>query len=487
MDMLLLIGSVLGVLGFTTLIAFMLRRVVPTNEVHIVQSARKTTSYGKDTGNGNTYYEWPSFLPLIGVTKTKFPTSVFDLDLEAYEAYDKGRLPFIVDVKAFFRITDSNVAAQRVANFQELHNQLKAIVQGAVRVILASNDIETILQGRSTFGEQFTKEVTEQLAHWGVGTVKNIELMDIRDSQGSAVIKNIMEKKKSQIEMESRTEVAKNKQIAQMAEIEAQKEVDLQAQSAKQAVGLRTVEAEKEVQLQRENAAQSVKEQAKLTKEKEMAIARVEQTRKAEIEKEVQIVRAEQAKQTTLIEAEAKKKSAITLAEAEKEQVTLVSEGQLEAKKRESEGITLEGTARANAEKAMQLAPVEAQITLAKEIGSNESYQKYLITIRRVEADQAVGIAQAAALQKADVKVISNTGSPTNGVKSVMDLFSSQGGTALGSALEALSQTEAGSALLGKLTGSEEKASTSNSAAKPSSNGKALSNGSNGTANGLHK
>lgn len=477
METMFLLGLGSAVVGVAILIAFMLRRVVPTNEVHIVQSARKTTSYGKDTGNGNTYYEWPSFLPLVGVTKTKFPTSVFDLDLEAYEAYDKGRLPFVVDVKAFFRITDSNVAAQRVANFTELHNQLKAIVQGAVRVILASNEIETILQGRSAFGEQFTKEVAEQLTHWGVGTVKNIELMDIRDSHNSAVIKNIMEKKKSLIEMESRTEVAKNKQVAAVAEIEAQKEVDLQAQVAKQAVGLRTVEAEKEVQLQRETAAQSVKEQAKLTKEKEMAVLRVEQTRKAEIDKEVQIVKAQQQKETVLIDAEAKKRSAITLAEAQKEQTTLVSEGQLEAKKRESEGITLEGTARANAEKAMQLAPVEAQITLAKEIGSNESYQKYLITIRRVEADQAVGIAQASALSKADVKVISNTGNPTEGLKNTMELFSSKGGTALGSALEALAQTETGSALLGKITGSEEKASSKSS--------KSL--GSNGSSNGLHK
>jgi len=32
-----------------------LRRVVATNEVHIVQTAGKATSYGKDTVNGNSY------------------------------------------------------------------------------------------------------------------------------------------------------------------------------------------------------------------------------------------------------------------------------------------------------------------------------------------------------------------------------------------------------------------------------------------------
>lgn len=437
----------------TGFVALFLRRVVPTNEVHIVQSSNKTTSYGKDTGNGNTYYQWPSWLPVLGVTKVVLPVSVFDLDLESYEAYDQGRLPFVVDVKAFFRIDNSNLAAQRVASFTELHEQLKAIVQGAVRVILASNDIETILQGRATFGEQFTKEVTEQLANWGVCTVKNIELMDIRDSQNSNVIKNIMEKKKSLIEMESRTEVAKNKQAASIAEIEAQKEIDLKSQMAKQDVGLRTTIAEREVALAQQQKFQAVSEQAKVSKEKEMSILEVESVRKSEIAKKTALIKAEQDKSVQVLAAEA----------------------QLETKKREADGITAEGTAKAEAEKAMQLAPVQAQITLAKEIGANKEYQEYLVTVRKVEAAQAVGIEQAKALSNADVKVISNTGSPTEGLTNVMDLFSSKGGTQVGAMLEALSNTDQGKAILNKFVPSETIVPTSvvsQNATKSSLNGK---------------
>ena len=47
-------------------IPLLFRRVVATNEVHIVQTAGKTTSYGKDTANGNSYYEFPSWVPVIG-------------------------------------------------------------------------------------------------------------------------------------------------------------------------------------------------------------------------------------------------------------------------------------------------------------------------------------------------------------------------------------------------------------------------------------
>lgn len=467
----LLLAGGFGFLTIGFLVLTTLRRVVPTNEVHIIQSSKKTTSYGKDTGNGNTYYQWPTSLPFLGVTKTIMPTSVFDFKVDNYEAYDKGRLPFEVDVMAFFRVDDSNVAAQRVANFTQLKEQLTGIVKGAVRSVLASADIESILESRSTFGDAFTKEVEPQLKNWGVAAVKNLELMDIRDLGDNQVIHNIMAKKKSHIEMESRTEVAKNHKLAEIAEIEAKREVDIQAQQAAQAVGLRTVESKQQVALSQQSMNQLLKDQEKTTKEKEMAVTKVEQVRKAEIERDVQITKAEQDSRSAIIAAEAKKNTSVLLAE-----------GNLELKRREAEGISLEGNARADAEKAMQLAPVQAQITLAKEIGSNDSYQKYLITIRRVEADQAVGIAQAEALTKADVKIISNTGTPTAGVSKVMDLFSSKGGTELGGMLEGLAQTSTGKELLNKFLGGESEVSTptltapvstsTNGSGKPLSNGK---------------
>jgi flotillin len=447
-----------SLLTLTNLVATTLRRVVPTNEVHIVQSSKKTTSFGNATSHGNTYYQWPTSLPVIGVTVTKMPISNFDIDLKGYEAYDEGRLPFVVDVKAFFRIADSNVAAQRVANFEELLNQLTAVVQGAVRTVLASHSLEEIMQGRGKFGDAFTGEVREQLKSWGVEAVKNIELMDIKDSSSSKVIHNIMDKKKSQIEAESRIAVAKNHRDAEIAEIEAKRETDLQAQQAEQQVGLRSVEAKQQVALSQQTMTQLVKEQEKTTKEKEMNVLKVQQVRTAEIEKEVRLVKASQDAQAQIIVAEGQKSTTV-----------LAAEGQLESKRREAEAISLEGTAKADAEKAMQLAPVQAQITLAKEIGGNAEYQKYLITIEQIKANKDVGVAQAQALSSADVKVISNTGNPTAGLKNVMDLFSSKGGTELGGMLEGLAQTPAGQALISKVVGAPE---STNGSGKPLANGK---------------
>ena len=436
--------AVMGVLALVGLglVAWIisLRRVVSTNEVHIIQSSTKTVSFGKDQEAGNTYYEWPSWIPRIGIQVIKLPVSVFSLRLKDYEAYDSGRLPFVLDLEAFFRIENSNIAAQRVSHFQELNGQLTSILQGAARTILASKNIEEIMQGRSEFGIAFTGEVNEQLKAWGVTTVKNIELMDIRDSRGSQVIQNIMEKKKSEIERESRVVVAENKRAAENAEIDADREVEVNRQLAQQQVGIRTAEKEKEVGIANEKAKQEITEQQKVTTEKAMEVARVEQVKAAEITKDVNIVRAEEQKQTEIVKAE-----------GEKQRTVLVAEGQLESERRNAEAILVKGQSVAEAEKLLQLAPVEAQIVLAKEIGENQSYQQYLITIRQVEASQAVGVEQAKALEKADIKVIANNGNASSGLSGIGDLLSSGGGINVGAMLEGLAQTSAGKAVLDKI------------------------------------
>ena len=448
------LAIIIGAIVLIGFLALMFRRVVATNEVHIIQSAKNTISYGKDTGNGNTYYEWPSWIPIFGVTKIILPVSVFDINLNSYEAYDKGRVPFIVDITAFFRIKDSNVAAQRVANFEELIEQLRAIIQGSVRTILSSHEIEDIMHSRSTFGDSFTKEVREQLAAWGVEAVKNLELMDIRDSKESNVIKNIMEKKKSLIEMQSRVEVAENLKNAEIAEINAKQATSIQEQTAKQVVGLKTVEAQREVDISAQKASQLVKEQEKITKEKEMEVIKVADTKRAEITKDVNVLKAEESKQTAIINAEGEKQKEILRSEALLESKKREAEALLEMKSKAAKGIELEGAAKAESEKLMQMAPVDAQINLAKEIGENQGYQNYLIAIREIEAHQAIGIEQAKALMQAEIKIIANAGNGkvSEGLKSVSEIFSAKGGTEIGAMLEGIAQSDFGKNLLNKFS-----------------------------------
>jgi flotillin len=327
-ETLVMVGSGVVAALIVVIVLAYLRRVVDPNQVHIVQSAKATTSYGISTPNGNVYYSIPAWVPKWGITTVILPVSNFDLSLNNYDAYDQDRVPLVADVAAFFRIEDTNVAAQRVSSIAELEGQLKLIVQGAIRTILASHTIDQIMMERDTFGDSFTKAVAPELQGWGVIPVKNLELMDIRDSADSQVIQNIMAKKKSQIEMESRVEVAGNHKQAEQAEIEARKEVDLAAIDAKQLVDVRDIDAKQKVDQQgieanrvvdlqdveakrlvgeatadtertvgmaNEKSKQDVAEAAAVTAEKDMSVKRVNTVRDAEITRDQAAIDLEEA------------------------------------------------------------------------------------------------------------------------------------------------------------------------------------------------
>lgn len=132
--------------------------------------------------------------------------------------------------------------------------------------------------------------------------------MDIRDSSGSDVISNIMAKKKSEIEMDSRQTVAENKKKANIAEIEAERQTDLSEQEAQEQVGKRTAEKDKTVGISIQKAQQDIKTEAKITAEKDMAVKKVNDVKTAEILKEVTVVAAQQDKEKLLIDSEATKK-----------------------------------------------------------------------------------------------------------------------------------------------------------------------------------
>jgi flotillin len=484
-----------------------LRRIVPADMVHVVQTGKKTTSYGKNSNNGNVYYQWPKWLPVLGVEVKDLPVSNFDMPLNNYEAYDKDRVPFVVDIRTFFRISDTNQAAEKIASTEELRKHLEAVVQGAVRNIMAKAKLEDIMEERSVYGQQFTDEVKDQLQEWGVVAVKNIELMDIRDSKESNVIENIMAKKKSEIEKDSRITVAINKKLAQEAEIAAEREIEVKQAEKEKIVGEKHAEKEQMIGIAVEKSKQQIALEAEETAKKELAVEKVRQITNAAITQEKQTIDAETVKKTTIIKADQDKEKMRIDAEAQKEkikidadaikyQIEIKAEAEKQAKQidadaikyqietkaeadknakekeaaaiktlkeAEAQGIKAVGTANADAEKQMQLARVTAEITLAEKIGNNEGYQGYLVNLEvvkqqaNVAVEQAkynaeVGKAQAENLNRADIKIITNTtdGNVGGGVSKVMDLFSPQGGTALSGMMEAFAQTDVGKSVLGK-------------------------------------
>ena len=444
-----------------------LRRIVPTNVVHIVQRGKKTVSYGVGK-TSNVYYEFPIWFPIIGVETRELPVSNFDIDLNAYSAYDQDRVPFVVDVKAFFHIADTNVAAEKVNSFPELKTQLEYIVQGAVRSILAKSKLEEIMEERSIFGQKFTDAVADDLSNWGVSHIKSIELMDVRDEKGSQVIQQIMDKKMSAIAMESRVEVAANRRDAQKAELDAQKEIDVRAADtqreageahakSKQAIGVADANSDKVSGIARQSAISDIAKAEKITAEEKMKVIEVEQVRQAEIDKKKEIINADLEKRQVEINAEAQAFNVEKAAQAALSARRNEAEGVREIGNAEAAVTLAKGTSAAESKKLDQLAGVTAETTLAEKVGENEGYQNYLIRRDEVEANKIVGIAQQEALGKslssADLKVLVNSGDVNTGINGIADLLSSKGGSQLNGVLEALKHTDEGQKILGMIKG----------------------------------
>lgn len=458
---------------------FKLRRIVPTNMVHIVQRGKHTVSYGKSHAEGNVYYEFPKWMPILGIIVRELPVSNFDIDINDYVAYDKDRLPFMLHVKAFFHISDTNKAAEKVESYAELKAQLDNVVKGAIRSILANETLHKIMEERAIFGKQFTESVNEDLKQWGVEAVKNIELMDIKDDKtsNSNVIGQIMDMRKSSIAMESRTEIAKNNKLAEQAELTAKKEVavttaetgrvsgEAQAKS-QQAIGIAQAESDKMSGIAKQQAISEIANAEKASAEKKMDVLRTTLVRKAEIDKETSIIDANRDRETMIINADSTKQQIEIGANAEKFKIQTDADAKLFSQNKEAEGvksigianaeiIKAKGISEAEAKKAMELAGVTAQTTLAKEIGENEKYQAYMIEIKKVEVNQIIGVAQAENLAKAmngaDLKLLVNSGDVHSGIGKFADLFTSKGGSQINGLIEGLKQTDEGRGILSLL------------------------------------
>ena len=136
--------------GLILAIPLLFRRVVEPNEVHIVQSSRGSLAYGlKDSTEGNAYYEWPHWIPKFGVRVVDLSLAVFDLSEEEYEAYDEGKVPFVVDVvggshalSITAELRAAGIPSDRGFDNRSMKAQMKLANRSDARVALIVGDDE---------------------------------------------------------------------------------------------------------------------------------------------------------------------------------------------------------------------------------------------------------------------------------------------------------------------------------------------------------
>lgn len=434
----------------------LLRKVVPTNEVHVVQKWKKSIPYWRWSNSGNVYLAWPSWVPVFWVSVTKLPLSIFDLQLSNYKAYDIWKVPFQVDITAFFEIKNPELAAQKVLTITELTNQLNETLKWVVRKILASKDIVEIMESRAEIKNEFYNEVFEAVKAWWVD-LKNVEFMDIRDWDWSEVVTNIMLKKRSLIEAESREEVAINKRNAEIAEEKARAEAraaaeqaksnaDIIESDAKREADLKKIENEKLtrnqeiekdriLEIQKEEAKQKIYIAEKETKANELAVKQLEEEKNAEIAKNIELIKADEQKQKTIIDTEAEKTKIELQAQADKTKVEL----EAEAEKNKIESIWL---AKAKEIDYIWSAQAKNKEEMAKALNMFTSAAfDYMKKELDIQVAEKVDLEKAKALWRADVKVISTWKDWWEWINSFMDLFSAKGWTSIWAMIEAAKNT----------------------------------------------
>jgi len=184
---------VLIFLGMCTLIGYImsLRKVVPTNEVHIVQSRNKTVAYGKNTKIGNVYWKVPPFVPYWGVTVTKLPSTILNISFSNFTVRDSNMIPFIIEMRAYAVIEDYVLAATRIFTMNELKEHLTGVLQSHVRKIFAERTLKDILERRIDLGATITEACVEEFKLWGTAPLGQIEINSIGDYKEYNIISSI--------------------------------------------------------------------------------------------------------------------------------------------------------------------------------------------------------------------------------------------------------------------------------------------------------
>ena len=280
---------------------------------------------------------------------------------------------------------------------QELELEAKEVLEGHLRSILSTMDVEDIYKNREQFSQEVNKQASTDLAVMGLKIV-SFTIREIFDENGymdalgkpqieavkrDATIQTAMRQK------ESRIEAAKAEKEAREAEIqrdtliaEAEKDKILKMQAYKKEQEQARAETDQAYNLQTAIANQKVKEE-------EMKIQIIERQKQIELE-EKEIARREKQ-----YDAEVKKK-----ADADRYAMEQKAEADKnrEMRQAEAEKYKIEAQAQANAEQVRAQGLAKAEIEKAQGLAQAEA-EKAKGT---AEADiiRAKGLAEAEAKQK---------------------------------------------------------------------------------------
>lgn len=358
-------------------------KVIGSNEAHVVVimgSGRRIYS-PVPSSNGEVKAKTAYFFIPFLMKRYIMPLTNVKLDIQDIELNDNLMAPFECDVATWLHIADPVKAAERLdftTNvFQGLHQDLVPIVQAIARAAAMKQEILDILRDRKTFATGVSTEVDVVLKEWGVELV-NLEVNDIRDTDGSSIITNYESIRKAQVQSVARIEIATR-----------DREAVEQEQDNKQKAAVATATAERTFTL-----AQTEKDAAigiaLQQKDQSIAVA----------EKETNATKVEAFRVAQVGSADVKRQATITEAEGAGEAIRITGEKQAAV-------VALTGKATAEAIEAKGLAEAKAKDAMAEALKKFNDAGISLEQIRaNVEIQKAFAVAYEAIASNAEIKVV---------------------------------------------------------------------------------
>lgn len=369
---------------FAAVFFFSTYTVIGSNEAHVVVFMGRGRSIKSPVASngvdGKTSYFYIPFL----MKRYIMPLTNVKLDIQDIHLNDLEMAPFECDVVSWLRIKDPVIAAERLdftreSVFESLHEDLKAIVQAIARAASMKQEILEIMRDRASFSLGVSTEVDVVMKSWGVELV-NLEVNDIRDEEGSAIIANYESMRKAAIQSKARIEVAARNREAVEAEQENRQKSEIATANSEKEFGSKQIE-----------------------RDTILGIATQEQLQRvAEAEKATNAVQIEASRVTLVGQATNAKQAAIATAEGEGEAIRIKGE-------KEAAVVKLKGEADGSAIESRGLAEAKAKDAMAKAL---KEFNDAGINLEKINATVKIQEAFAGAYGKiaeyAEIKVVTS-------------------------------------------------------------------------------
>lgn len=361
------------------------------NEVLIISGGRRRRVRGPDGQvrtvgyrlvRGGTFV-WPIFERV-----QRLSLELLTLEVQTADAYTAHGVRLMVDGVAQVKVkgdeTSIAVAAEQFLSKSkdDVRRVALQVIEGHLRAVLGTMDVEDVYLRRAELAQRVKEAARQDLAQMGLDVI-SLTIRHIADEHGY-------------LEALGRPRVAQVKQLAAIAEAEADRvariarlEADKAVEAARREVEAQRAEADLAYELHRHRVAQAVKRE-------EVAVQLVEKELLAEVEAKEIMRKAKELTATVELPAEAEKKRIIALAEAERYRLEAEAEGR-------AEQIRATGHAEAEALRAKGVAEAEA---MHKKAGAWREYNEAAVTQMFVEVLPRLASAIAEPLAKVDKIVL---------------------------------------------------------------------------------